>query len=119
MEQISVEQDFNERLRILESRYTLLRERMLIINQNMINEYKKSGETLKDINQEVYTLKKDMAELKDVMNKILKELNLFAKKQDLKVVEKYINFWNPLNFVTENDVIKILDRRGENNSKTK
>ena len=112
MQEVPVEQDFNERLRVLESRYALLRERMLIINQNMIGEYKKGGETLKGINQDLDVLKKDMENIKDAMNKILKELNLFAKKQDLKVIEKYINFWNPLNFVTEKDVIRLIEQRG-------
>ncbi len=117
MEQISVEQDFNERLRVLESRYSLMRERMVIINQNMIGEYKKSSQDLKEMNNDLNEIKKDMADLKDSMGKIIKELGLFARKSDVKVIEKYVTLWNPMNFVTEKDVLSIINKVGDKNSK--
>lgn len=113
MQPVSTEQDFNERLRILESRYGLVRERMLLMNQNMVNEYKKSNQSLRGINQDMEELKKDMEELKESMRKIVRELNFFARKHDLKAIDKYIKLWNPLNFVTEKEVIRLIEERGD------
>jgi len=33
---------------------------------------------------------------------------LFARKDTLKVLEKYINMWDPLKFTTEEDVMRIV-----------
>jgi len=43
-----LQQDFNEseRLRLIESKYTLMRDRLLIINQNMIEQYKKMNKEI-------------------------------------------------------------------------
>ena len=93
-------EDSFERVRILESKYNIMRERLLLINQNMIDEYKKLNEDIKIIEDELKELKKD----------------------SLKVLEKYINMWNPLNFVTEEDVLNIIKqskKRGIKNHRRK
>ena len=43
------------------------------------------------------------------MKHLLKELELFARKEDVKFLEKYINLWNPMKFVTEQDVKNLLE----------
>ena len=115
-------QDSSERVRILESRYNLMRERLLLINQNMIDEYKKISEDIKIIESELKELKKDMFEIKEVLHKIVYELQFFAKKDTLKVLEKYINMWNPLSFVTEEEVLNLIKnskKRGTKNRRRK
>ena len=39
---------------------------------------------------------------------IVKELQITAKRSEVKVLEKYINFWNPANFVTQNEVESLV-----------
>lgn len=110
-------QDDFERLRILESRYNIMRERLLLINQNMIDEYKKLNEEVKELNEEIKEIKKDLFEIKEALHKIIYEMQFFARKDSLKVLEKYINMWNPLNFVTEQEVLKLIkeSKRGNKN----
>ncbi|MBU2634195.1 MAG: hypothetical protein KJ674_03035 [Nanoarchaeota archaeon] len=115
-------QDGSERVRILETRYNLMRERLLLINQNMIDEYKNISEDIKIVEGGLKDLKKDMFEVKEALHKIVYELQFFAKKDTLKVLEKYINMWNPLNFVTEEEVLNLIKnskKRGTKNSRRK
>lgn len=102
--------DVNARIRIIENKYNLLGERILIMNKNMIEEYKKLIKHVRAIDSELKELKHDIFVLRDAVKRISEELDGFAKKQDLKVVEKYINLWNPVNFVTEEEVKKIIKR---------
>ncbi|MAG47112.1 hypothetical protein CL617_00780 [archaeon] len=108
-----------EKLRILESRYSLMRDRMLVINQNMIDQYKKINMEMKLVNDDVKDMKNDLNELKEMNKHIISELQTFARKENFKVLEKYINLWNPLNFVTEDEVVKLIEERGVKNSRTK
>ncbi|MCD4666430.1 hypothetical protein K8R47_01320 [archaeon] len=111
-------QDPMERIKILESRYNLMRERLLIINQNMINEYKKISKDMNLIENEVKEIRSDMFEIKEAVQHIVHELKFFAKKDQLLVLEKYINLWNPLNFVTEKEVLELIKKhRGGKSSK--
>jgi len=111
--------DPSERVRLLEARYDNLRDRVLIVNQNMIAEYKKLHQEIKEVNQDVRELKADIFEIKNSMTKIAEELRFFAKKEQLKVLEKYIEFWSPLKFVTDSQLQKALENRGDKNTRTK
>jgi len=102
--------DLNARIRILEGRYTLFGERLLVINQNMVEEYRKLMKETKLINHDISQIRQDIFNLKDILTSITKEMALFARNDKLKVLEKYINFWNPLHFMTEEDVIQIIRR---------
>ena len=106
-----------ERLRVLESKYNLMRDRMFLINQNMIQEYKKLIAEIKTIDSEIRDVKRNLFELKNVLQHVIKEMRFFAKKENLKVLEKYINYWNPLNFVTENEVVQIMKNQFDKESK--
>ena len=43
------------------------------------------------------------------MGLIIKELQSVARKEEVKVLEKYINLWNPIKFVTSNEVEQIVN----------
>ena len=108
---------FNEvigRLRINESKLTTLRERLLVTDSNMIGEYKRISDEIKNINEDVRDLKNAIMSLKETMQDIIKGAENFASSQDVKVLEKYINVWNPLNFVTEKEVRQIIQEKKQN-----
>ncbi len=100
--------DFNARIRALEGKYSQFGERLLVVNQNMIEEYKKIMKETKIIEDEMKELRMDVLHMKEVLKDFSKESELFAKKNDIKVLEKYINLWDPLKFITEEDVQRIL-----------
>ena len=104
----SVINEINNRVRLLENKQSLVRDRMLIINQNMIDEYKKLMIEIRTINSDIKEIKSDLFTIKETIHSLVKELDSFAKKENVKVLEKYINLWNPLNFVTEKQVLELI-----------
>lgn len=100
--------DVTSRVRGLEGKYNLLRDRVLIINNNMIEEYKKVSSELKIMDGEIKEIKSDIFKIKESMRHLIKETELFARKEDVQFLEKYINFWNPMKFVTEDDVVRLI-----------
>ncbi len=102
--------DLNTRIRILEGKYNLTRERILMINQNMVDHYKSLNIEVKSVNEDLKEVKESIELLKNTMKDIINELKLFAKKEQVKILEKYINMWNPLNVVTEEEVIELIKK---------
>ena len=100
--------DINNRVRTLENRYNLFGERLLVVNQNMIEEYKKLTKEMRLINDDLKEMKQDMFKVRDVITNVVKEMEGFAKRDQIKVLEKYIDFWSPLNLVTRTEVKKLI-----------
>lgn len=100
--------DMNGRVRDLEGRYNLLRDRVLVINQNMIEEYKKTINETRVINSDIKDIKRDIFQIKETLRHLIQEIEFFARKEDVKLLEKYINLWNPMNFTTEKEVVRIV-----------
>ena len=102
----------DSRVRISETRNLLLKERIEVTNRNMIKEYKKTLNEIKDINIEVREIKNDILNIKDTLRRITKELDLFARKENLKILEKYLQVWDPMKFVTQEELKEIIKERG-------
>mgnify|MGYP001611426056 CR=1 FL=1 len=109
--------DSTSRLRGLEGKYNLLRDRALIINNNMIDQYKKTSTETKAINDDIKEIKSDLFKIKEAMKHMLKEFELFARKDEVKFLEKYINLWNPMKFVTGEELAKALEKQKESKVK--
>ena len=106
--------DINNRVRTLENRYNLFGERLLIVNQNMVEEYKKLTKEMRLINDDLKEMKQDIFKVRDIITNVVKEMEGFAKKEQIKVLEKYIDIWNPLNLITRNEVRELLAERDTN-----
>src|SRR3989338_3452451 len=95
---------------------TLLREIDLVKNDTV----KKNGELRKEIkvlNEEVLELKRGQEKMQKTMDLIIKELKQTAGKEEILVLRKYVDFWNPLTFVTQRDVERVVDVKMNSKSK--
>ena len=101
--------ELTNRIRVIESKNSLLSERMLVMNQNMIEEYKKMIRDVKSLEGEIGDMKNDLNNLKNIIKHLTEEAKNFARKDSLKILEKYINLWNPLTFVTTTEVKKLVE----------
>lgn len=100
------------RIRILESKQNLFSEKMLVMNQNMIEEYKKLTTEIKRTNTTSKIIEEDLNNVKNILRHLSEEASKFAMKEDVKTLEKYINLWDPLKFVTEKEVKEMLKKHG-------
>jgi len=103
--------ELTNRLRILEGRYSSTRERMFVMNQNMIDHYKRTNVELKTLNEDMRDMKQDIFTIKETVRHLVQEMENFVRKEQLKVLEKYINMWDPFNFVTQEEVEEIIEKK--------
>ena len=86
----------------------------------MVDHYKALQGDMKGINEDIRDIKEALETIKTTMGNIVKEMQFFARKDQLKVLEKYINIWNPINFVTEEEVLELIKKhRSKNVTRTK
>lgn len=101
--------DLHIRVRSLESKYNLLGERVLMVNQNMIEEYKKTMKEIRMLNNDVREIKRETTLMKDAVREVTKELDGFAKKAQVRVLEKYVSLLSPMKFVTDDQLKREIE----------
>ena len=93
---------------ILEESITNIRRALQVTEQNMIGKNKVFATEIRTLTSDISDIKQDIAEIKEKILELVKELQTTAKRDEVKVLEKYINFWNPVKFVTQNEVESVV-----------
>ena len=101
----------NARLKMNEERFSELRKKMQFIEQSMISNQKKVNRELKTLVSDITDSKKVITDIKSKMGLIIKELQLSASKEDVDVLRKYLDLWQPVKFVTATQVEKIIEEK--------
>lgn len=109
----------SRRLRLLEEGFTNLRRFFQITEENIIEKNKHYSAEIKTLTSDINEIRKEVQELRDKLLLVIKELQSVARKEEVKVLEKYINLWNPVKFVTQNEVEQIINEVLEKNSNRK
>jgi len=99
------------RLRVLEERYTNLQAEIRVTEENMVRRNKKEATEIKALTLDINELRKEIIDIKEKVLMIIKEVQRCAKREDVKVLEKYIGMWEPMNFVTHKEVDEIIDEK--------
>ena len=122
----NVNNDINSlsrRLRSMEEGSTNLRRFLQVTEDNIIARNKHYSAELKTIASDITEIRKEMQEIREKLILVIKELQFAARKDEVKVLEKYINLWNPIKFVSQNEIEGIindvLDKREREKDKSK
>ena len=98
----------SRRLRMLEERNENLRKKISLVESNMLDNNKKVMAEVKTSASDLIEIKSDIKDIEAKMMLLIKEINLLAKKEEVDIIKKYMEFWRPLNFVTPTQVEKIV-----------
>ena len=105
LEQINV---VSRRLKVLEERYTNLDRKTQMTDQNMLASHKRINQEIKTTTMEMADISKEINHIKETVELIITELKASAKKEDVDVLEKYLKLWEPVKFMTREQVEKIV-----------
>ncbi len=104
--------DMNElssRLKVLEDRQANLRRKNQLTEQNMLNINKKLASDIKTLSLGLSETKKQVDEVSERLLQFMHEIKKCAKKEDLNLLERYLEFWNPINFLTRKEAEKLVE----------
>lgn len=99
------------RLRVSEERMSEIRRKLLLIENNMLAANKKTQTDIKILQNDIMELKHTMHNIEDRIITVIKELRMMAPKEDLQVLKKYIELWDPMKFITREQVEKMMDEK--------
>lgn len=100
--------NISRRLRTLEERYTNLDRKVELNEKNMIDWHKSTVKELRTFLSDITEIRKEINELKEKIRAVVKIMQGVAKKDDVKVMKKYLELWEPIHFVTQEQVERIV-----------
>jgi len=99
--------DLNAKVRDMEEKQRVLRDRLLLIGQNLIEIKEKSNLKMLEIKKDIETMKQNIERLSSFVESVSGEFSKFAKKDDLEILTKQAKMFQPLEFATKADLEKL------------
>jgi hypothetical protein len=98
--------DVNVKLRDIEERYRILKDRILLIGQNLIDLKENSDRKILEIKKDIEILKNNTQRLIAFLETASEEFSKFAKKEDLEILYKQAKMFQPLDYLKKKDLKK-------------
>ena len=103
--------DFNTRLKDIDERNKLIRERVLLLGKNLISLRQENDDEIRTIKKENTQIKQDIDKLKRTSNSLLTEFNKFVKREELVLVERMLKDFQPLEFMRKKDIEELIEKK--------
>lgn len=95
------------KVRDLEEKQRIIKDRILLIGQNMIEIKEDLHLTLLNLKKDIELIKRDVERLKSFFETASGEFSRFAKKEDLEILSRQAKMFQPLEFATKRDLEKL------------
>jgi len=102
--------ELGSRVKILESRYSILKRRAELLESNIVELNKEMDKELGNFHSNYIELKRAISDLNKKMRVVLEELEDTASKAELEYIKTYLELINPLQFATKNDLKEALSK---------
>ena len=99
---------FNGKLRSLEEKQRLLKERILLIGRNLVESREKQSNEIGEMRADIDEIKDDMKKIKKNMERMSREIEKRARKKEVDRLGKEMKMFSPLEFARIKDVKKIV-----------
>jgi hypothetical protein len=95
------------KVRDLEEKQRIIKDRILLIGQNLIEMKEDVHIAFLDIKKDIEIMKRDIERLKSFFETASGEFSKFAKKEELEILSRQAKMFQPLEFVTKKDLEKL------------
>jgi len=107
-ELITAVSDVDNRLKVLETRYFGLRKKGQSTEQNMVDMEKTLDKEIAGLNTDILDIKTTVHDLKEKLELFTAEFAHVANKYELKTLATYLQLWQPMNFVTKQELKDVI-----------
>lgn len=94
------------KIRDLEEKQRILKDRLLLIGRNLIEIKEKTDSKLLEIKKDIESLKLNTERTVAFLESISSEFSKFARKEDLEILTKQAKMFQPLEFIRKKDLKK-------------
>jgi len=86
--QMTISPMVNTRLRDIEERQRLLRDRVLLVGQSLVETREKSFSELQEMKKSVGILKEESQRMRELLQRIAEQISGLARKEELMILQR-------------------------------
>ncbi|MCF7866081.1 hypothetical protein K9L67_00570 [Candidatus Woesearchaeota archaeon] len=101
--------EISSNLRILEDRYYNLRKKIQLTDQALLDTQRSFFKEKRILGDDLIQTKMVVQELSEQIDLMRLEIVDAVKQKDFKVLEKYLDLWDPMQFVTRKEVDDLIE----------
>ena len=109
--------EFSTRLTEIEEKQRLLKDRILLIGQNLLTTKENYEKQTSDFRNQIKQLDQDVKVMKQFIKRITETLDEFARKSDLEILARQAKMFQPLELARIQDVREIVREELKNHKK--
>jgi len=103
--QLSV--DMNAKMRDIEEKQRVLRDRLLLIGQNLVEIKDNTNKKILEIKKDVEIMKQNIERMSSFLETVSNEFSRFAKKEDLEILTKQAKMFQPLELMSKKELERL------------
>ena len=88
--------EFNTKLRDVEERQKLIKERVLLIGENLVNSREETTKEISELKMKTESIEKEIERLKDAVSSLIEESQNFARKSEVEILQRQFKMFQPL-----------------------
>lgn len=94
-------------IRNLEEKQRVLRDRLLLIGENLVDIKEETNEKISEMKKDIQYLKQTLERALSFLESFSSEISNFARKEDLQILAKQAKMFQPLEFATKKDIERL------------
>ena len=102
--------EFSTRLNETEEKQRLVRDRALLIGQNLINSKEDFEKEFFETKKEIMEINSEIKTLKQLVQRIINEIPNLARKSEIEILENQMRIFQPIEFARIKDVEIIVKK---------
>jgi hypothetical protein len=103
--------DINIKLKDIEEKQNIIKDRLLLIGENLVAEKQETDKKVLEIKNQFNEIQQENKKLKLAIQRILEAQEGFARKNELKILEKQFKMFQPLEFARLKDVETMINKK--------
>lgn len=104
------------KLRDIEEKQNIVKDRVLLIGENLVSEKEENDQKLNDLKSEIIKINEDIRKIKLALERIIEDSNNFVRKNEFEILQRQFQMFQPLNLARVSDV-EIMIQKALNNKK--
>lgn len=100
--------EFSTRLNEVEEKQRLVKDRILLIGENLVSTKEEYDKNILEFKKQIAEINQEIKSIKQLNTRIIEEIENYARKADVEILEHQFKIFQPLEFARIKDVKKIV-----------
>jgi hypothetical protein len=105
--------EFSTRLNELEEKQRLIKDRVLLIGENLISTKEEAANQDFQTRKKIKEIDSEIKSMKQLLSRIVNGMPEFARKSELAILERQMKMFQPLEFARMKDVKEMIEEKIE------